>query len=267
MKNIVFYILIIVFLVASTAPAKQTFVDWRGGFYFDYPDDWYEIEYRQVNIFLGMQNVSRDEFDYDVALALKDTKPFWEVPYVFVSSFDTGKLTPADIDSAKKKISSEYGNTCKVGRWSTGETALDLGFPVYDKTLNAIAVRDVFKSPEFSKMFLQMRVFHENGIAVFSCYAPNSIYNEVEEDFFKMALSLKTDDLHKAAGDDSAQIVNINDRDYQTLPDSEKISTPMAEQPDKKEPEPRNPAWIIIIIGIIVLAAACYIFLSKKSSK
>lgn len=257
-KVTLFFTIFMAILIAGTCLADQTFVDWRGSFHFRYPDDWYEVEYRQVNIFLGMQGVSMDEFDYDVALAAKDRVPFWETVYVFVSSYTVGKLTEAEIDSALKDISSEYGTTCRHGKWSTGDYGLDLTTPVYDKSIRAVAVRDIFRGEPVNKMLLQMRVFHDRGIAVFNCYAPDSIYHDVEKEFFKLATSLSTENLHSVAPKESTQIVDLSQRDIQKPLNSE-AKTETASKPAS--------GWLIIVLGLVILAAACYIILNKKKDK
>ena len=249
---------LLVLMVTGACLADQTFIDWRGGFYFHYPDDWHEIEYRQVNTFLGLQNVSRDEFDYDVALAPNDTLPFWETPYVFVSSFESGKLTKAEIDSALKSISSEYGADCVNGNWSTGDYKLELAKPVYDKSIPAVAVRDVFRIQGAEKMFLQMRVFHDKGIAVFSCYAPDSVYKDVEKDFIKMATSISTEDLHEVAPKESTQFVDLSQREVQKAEhptDSDKTA----------ESSTHEYSWLIILLGVVVLVAAIVLIVKMKN--
>lgn len=247
-------------VLAQSSSAVQTFIDWRGGFYFQYPDNWYEIEYRQVNIFLGSQNVSRDEFDYDVALAAQGPGPFWETVYVFVSSFKMGKLNEAEIDSALKDISSQYGTDCRSGTWSTGEYPLELGIPVYDKSIRTVAVRDMFRGEGTAKMLLQMRVFHDEGAAVFSCYAPDSVYRDVEKDFFKLATSLTTGDLHEIAPKESTQVVDLSQREVQ------KSAAGNAETGTETSSKPRS-GWLIIILGLVVLAAVCYFILNKKKNR
>ncbi len=260
MKKIILLVSLLAAMFATgIGQVGQTFVDWRGSFHFQYPDDWYEVDYRQVNIFLGMQGVSMDEFDYDVALAAKDRMPFWETVYVFVSSYTIGKLTDAEIDSALKDISSEYGTTCRHGKWSAGEYGLDLTTPVYDKSIRAVAVRDIFRGEPVNKMLLQMRVFHDRGIAVFNCYAPDSIYHDVEKEFFKLATSLSTENLHNVAPKESTQIVDLSQRDIQKPLDSEPAKTETASKPAS--------GWLIIVLGLVILAAACYIILNKKKNK
>lgn len=248
------------FFISGSCPAEQTFIDWRGGFYFQYPDDWYEVEYRQVNIFLGMQNVTRDEFDYDVALAAKGPGPFWETAYVFVTSYNVGKLTEAEIDSDLKRTSSEYGTDYRPGKWSTGEYGLDLKTPVYDKSVRAMAVRDIFRGEGTGKMLLQMRVFHDRGIAVFSCYAPDSVYHDVEKDFFKLATSLSTENLHDAAPKESTQIVDLSQRDLQK-PQATDVGS------EANSTSKSRSGWLIIVLGLVALAAACFLILNRKKNK
>ncbi len=250
---------LLILFVAGSCLADQTFIDWRGGFYFHYPDGWHEVEYRQVNTFLGLQNVSRDEFDYDVALAPESKKPFWETAYVFVSSFESAKLSQAEIDSALKSISSEYGASCAYGSWSTGEYKLEIAKPVYDKSIRAVAVRDIFRIQGTEKMFLQMRVYHDKGIAVFSCYAPDSVYKDVEIDFIKMATSLSTKDLHEVAPKESTQIVDLSQREVQ------KTEHPQAAD-DKADTSTQHYSWLIILLGLVVVLVAGFLIIKMKNS-
>ncbi len=250
---------LLVLTAAGACLADQTFIDWRGGFYFQYPDNWHEIEYRQVNTFLGLQNVSRDEFDYDVALAPNSKLPFWETPYVFVSSFQSGKLSKAEIDSALNSISSEYGADCINGNWVTGDYNLEIAKPVYDKSIPAVAVRDIFRTQDAEKMFLQMRVFHNKGIAVFSCYAPDSVYKDVEKVFIKMAATLSTEDLHEVAPKESTQFVDLSQREVQKAKhptDSDKTAGSSTHE----------YSWLIIISGVVVLVAAIILIAKMKNS-
>ncbi|UCD18184.1 MAG: hypothetical protein JSV44_04535, partial [Candidatus Zixiibacteriota bacterium] len=109
---------LIVIVVALTIPATlaaEVFIDWRGDFYVEYPDDWYQVDAEAVKVFLASQDVWPSEFDYDVMLAQKSQQLIFDVPYLFISFFPIGNLSGRQIDSALVVMSEEFGKKHTAG--------------------------------------------------------------------------------------------------------------------------------------------------------
>ncbi|UCD95503.1 MAG: hypothetical protein JSU69_05490 [Candidatus Zixiibacteriota bacterium] len=212
MKHLIRVILLII-MSAPLLSAEETLVNWNAGYYVTYPDDWYHVPYRDVNIFLTSQRVSRLEFDYDAVLARKSDKPFHEEPYIFLSSILTDELNRGQIDSVLDFVSNEYGHDYIEASVTPGDRKLELDRPIYDRSLNVLAIKDRVTSEFTDKMLLEIRKFYENGMAIFLCYSSKDDYNEVQPIFIDIIASFSTKDLDKAAPKDSFEIVDLSERE------------------------------------------------------
>jgi hypothetical protein len=243
------YFFFLALLLAALPAWTKVFVNWRAGYYITYPDDWYHVPYSTVNIFLTSQNVSQLEFDYDAVLAQQSDKPFFDVPYLFLTFLPVGELDNRQMDSAVEAFSREYGRD-----YTEGSLAQDRGFnlrrPVYDRSLKAVAVKSRITSETTDKILLEMRKFYEKGIAIFLFYAPKDLYNAARPKFITIFNSFSTSDLEAAAPRDSIKIVDPSQRDLNQYNESE------FPEPGQKQEEGENPKKIVYVIILVALVAA-----------
>jgi len=207
-------LLMILLLVLSLAVSVQakTFIDWRAGFYVTYPDDWFHVPYQQVSQFLIAQDISWQDFDYDAVLARKTDRPFFQGPYIFMVFQPRGELTQIQIDSVLEELSAEYKSTHKEGAL-VGDVIFPINRPVYDRQQQAIGVKTRITSETIDKILIELWRFYEKGVAIFLCYAPKDVYNEVRPIFMDIFNSFSTKDIDQIQPEDSFEVVDLAGRE------------------------------------------------------
>jgi len=252
-------LILITLILLFVVPARsEVFVDWKAGYYVNYPDEWYHVPYREVEVFLISQNVSWDEFDYDAVLAKKTDSAFFNGPYIFLSFLPSGKLKASQVDSILEVMSEEYGRSYAEGR-ITPETRFPLDRPVYDKGINGIGVKSRITSEFTDKILLELRRFYDKGIALFLCYAPKDQYNESRSVFLETFSSFSTDNLEAAAGKDSFVVVDPAEREKAETDDE----FPAAGKNGDSEKDSTNSIYLAIL-AVIILGLVVAVYLKKK---
>jgi len=256
-----FGILILAFLlVTPVLMADEPFINWRAGYYVMHPDDWYHVPYGTVNIFLSSQDITSNEFDYDAVLAMEDRKPFFEVPYIFLSHSPIGKLNQAQIDSVLNSIATEYGRKAVTSTLKQDRN-FNLQQPVYDDELKAVAVKTRVTSEYTDKVFLEITRFYEKGMVYFLCYAPKDMYKDARPIFISIMNSFSTKNIDKAAPQDSLKIVDLSDRT-------------LSEYDESEFPEPKDDdsggnwqRYIFIFLLLIIVFSLVKLFVFKKKKQ
>jgi hypothetical protein len=238
----------------------NVFIDWRGGFYVTFPDNWFHVPYNSVNIFLQTQNVDLSQFDYDAVLSLKTDKPFFVGPYIFITMQEVGELSSRQIDSVVKSMAEYYGKPFVEGSLRKNDIVFHYDQVIYDKETKTAAIASVIRSEYGEKNSLEIRKFFENGIALFLCYSPTDIYTAHKPTFLDIANSLATKDLDKMAPKENLKVVDLSQR-------KEAISdeTRGGSSPDEQSASDRNLLYIILPIAVILILALVAIRKMKKA--
>jgi hypothetical protein len=240
------------------------FVDWRGGFYVNYPNDWFHVNYQTVSKFLLTQGVNSDQFDYDAVLAQKSEGLFFNNPYIFIVSHPMEQMNQKIIDSVIKSISEEHESAVMTASLNSNAT-LERNKPIYDKALNAIAIETKIVTPVADKVSLDIRKFHDKGMAQFLCYSPRDMYEQARPIFLSIVNSFSTKDIDKMAPPESLKVVDLADRkDASNIESDIKIdadgkadfNSEIASSSDEKK------YYILILAGLII--GAILIFAKKR---
>jgi hypothetical protein len=260
-SGVIFLAMIIAaLLVVPSALTGNTFVDWRGGFYVSYPEDWFHVPYSTVDIFLQTQGVDPSQFDFDAVLAKKTDRPFFQEPYVFITLNADWQLSGREIDSVLKSISAQYGKDYVEGSLKTADLVFTFNRPVYDRSLNAVAVVRPITTDVANKISMEIRKFYEKGVAVFLCYAPSEMYEANKPIFISMLNSFSTKDLDKVAPKESLKVVDLSQRQSSAAGQAESESGG-----DGTNTSGGNKTMIILLIVLVVLGAGILsIWVNKK---
>jgi len=256
----------LIIMLSAFAVSAKVFVDWRGKFKVEYPDNWHHVPYERVNDFLLLQGIDPDYFEYDAVLAKDSANPFEAGAYLFITLEQVGELTRSQIDSTLRVIAAEYG----VSRTSTaplfsGGVNLTEKVPTYDREGKTVVTKSLINTSHGQKILLDFRKFYDQGLAVFLCYTYEKDYLDTYSDFFDIVKSFSTENLHEADMSDSVKIVDLSERDAVPAepPDTlvVKVADSEAEDSgfDKKE-----LASIIIPIGALMLIIAIVVMRRKK---
>lgn len=170
----------------SVMPAQAgTYISLKGDFYFDYPQEWIQVDHRIVDAHLLANKAGRSTLDYEAAFSPVTSVPFFSGPY-FILSVDTagGGFTQAEIDSAVADMGRKFGS--KVRYFPVADFLADMksDAPSYDeKTRTISVVSDIVERGEVVKRHLLVMRFLETGLATFYFYAPDSVFSQAQDVF------------------------------------------------------------------------------------
>ncbi|PKK84681.1 MAG: hypothetical protein CVT49_02335 [candidate division Zixibacteria bacterium HGW-Zixibacteria-1] len=256
-----FLTVLVMLVLGSPVMADEAFVNWRAGYYVTHPDDWYHVPYRTVDIFLESQEVSMSEFDFDAVLAKRlDKKPFFEGPYIFLTHIQMDKLNQAQIDSVLNLI--EKVNDRKAVESSLGTNRnFNLNQPIYDRSLELIAVKSRVTSEIVDKVLLEFTKFYDGGIVYFLCYAPKEMYNDAQPVFISIVNSFETKDLDKVSTKDSVKVVDLSERKLDGYNESDFPG------PKDKESGGSWQRYVFILLLLVIVFGLIKIFVFKKKKQ
>lgn len=211
-----------VLVVLAAAVCAKTYVSLNGEFYITYPDDWEQIDYNTVDLFLSRSGADETMYEYDAVLAPSASSPFFTGDYLIVTVEKTGELSNQLIDS----VLAEYADSFQKGiaNMATDEFMADLksNSPVYDADKKVMTVlNDIYQGQEIVKKNLIMVKFYEKGIASFYFYSPDSLFQSSKVLFEDIFESLSTENLQAAMPSEEVKVADIETDDEGRLKDSD----------------------------------------------
>ncbi len=250
-------------ILAASSVSGKIYVDWNGEYYIEYPDEWSEVPYRAVDIFLVSQNISPLEFSYSVVISEESGQPYFSNAYLFISAYPIGEFSGREIDSILKVMSDSYESQYIKGSLADTVRRFRPGQPVYDEKQKVIAVFDHITGAVTDKVLLELRKFYEKGVVIFYCYAPIQKFDSVRPKFLSILNSFSIENLDRfSKSSDSVKIVDLSERQP-------------AEYEDTR-PEPHSGgnttdrfsgSAFKIILAIAILIALIYTIAKNKRRK
>ncbi len=247
-KNAIFSTIVILMLVAAGLQAA-TYVSLNGKFLITYPDDWDQIDYNTVDLFLTRSGAEQSMFDYDAVFAPKASSPFFSGDYLILTVEKVGELSALGRDS----IIQEFGKTFKSGiTYISGDnfTAdLQSNVPVYDRNRRIITVvSDVFQGQQPVKKNMIMLKFYDQGIATFYFYSTDSLFESSRRIFEDIAASFSTENIESALPREEVKVADI-----ETDPEGK-----------LKQEDSKTLLYLSIAVFILLVLVALYARRSRK---
>lgn len=186
--------------VCVSAPHAKNFVDWKGGFWLTFPDNWEKVDYRIVDQYLYMTDTSQQVFNYEAVYAPKESQVFAEEAYLVIAFDSTGPLTPRQTDSVLESIAASYSAVIDDAWIVQYMSDLVPGRPQIDRTEKTVSVlSEMAYSPEaMRKLYLYMRLNSVGLISLF-CYSPDSTFERNKPIFDSIIKSLSFENLKEAS--------------------------------------------------------------------
>lgn len=234
-----------VLLLAAGVVNAGTFVDLKGDFYFDYPEDWMEIDHRVVDLHLRANQAGETTLDYDAAFAPKVSSPFYSGAY-FILTVDTMSSADAErsIDSVLNDMNAKFGKRVKYYPVADFLADMKSNAPSYDadkKTINVI--NDIVEGDVVVKRHLLVRKFFERGLASFYFYAPDSLFAQAEPTFNKVLASFHSGGAEAMLPKENLKVADLGD-----------VSKKPPVDDDSTVSRFGIPTAVLVVLGIIVLA-------------
>ncbi len=247
MKLKIIILLAVCCLASFVSVSAKTFVSLNGGFYIDYPEDWKQIDYDLVNIFLARNNAGKSIMNYEAVFAPDDANPFFGKEYFIISLDKTGPLNDKQIDSVLNILSTSYGKDIKYFPVADVLTDMKSTEPNYDKKNKVVSIlNDIVQNGQLIKKHLIMMKFYDQGIATFYCYSPDSTFDKNKLIFGNILDSFGTENIQDKLPKEEVKIADLPNK-------TETYGSPM-----------ENKSYLLIIsIGLVVLVIII-IYLNKQ---
>lgn len=241
-------IILIVLLCLSVQAEPKRYISFNGEFYFDYPEDWIQLDYRLVDHFLKLNKAGKTTLDYEAAFCPIVSDPFWSNAY-FILSIDTiGDLSGKQIDSVINDLSKSFGVGIKYFPVADFMTDLKSNAPSYDRDQKVITIiNDIYEKQKLLKRHLYAMKFYEKGIATFYFYAPDSIFDSNTEIFNDVLHSFISGNIDSILPKEKLEVADIDEDDI----NKESVSVDDSESSDTGSRIAIFAALVVVMIVIL----------------
>ncbi len=197
-------------LAFSSVVSADNYVSLNGGFYFTYPDDWEQIDYNTVDVFLSRGQVSRDLYGYEAVFAPSVNSPFFKGNYLILIVDTVGVLTKEKKDSILNEFGRSFAKKFKYAPMRDYLVNLESENPNYDREKEIASVlNDIKQMGEPFKKNLLMLKFYEKGVARFFFYSPDSVFEASKVIFEQMINSFSTENIDAAFAPEEVKVADI----------------------------------------------------------
>ncbi len=200
---------IVLMMLVSVAGAK-TYVSLNGEFYITYPDEWDQVDYNTVDMFLARSNADQTMFDYDAVFAPSTSMPFFIADYLILTVEKVGELTDKEIDSVLEEYSQTFQNGITYVPTDNFLADLRSDAPGYDRDNKVVTVlSDILQGQEAVKKNLIMTKFYEHGVATFYFYSTDSLFETSKETFEAIVSSFSTENIQDVIPREEVKVADI----------------------------------------------------------
>ncbi len=204
---------VLVVLLAAAGGARE-YVSLIGQFYLSYPDNWEQVDYKEVNRALREMQAGQSMLDYDAVVAPAGQSPFHSGPYAIVTVDTSGEFSQKRIDSVINELSRMFHKDAKYFPIGDYMANLQAETPSYDADAKIISVLNtITQQGESFKKNLILFKFYERGVVTLYCYTPDSLYDQTVNTFIEMARSISTDNVMAHLPQEEVRVADLEDRE------------------------------------------------------
>ena len=205
---------LLIMMIGSSVVLAENYVSWTGGFYVALPDDWEQIDYQTVDVFLISNQAGSDVLDYDAVFAPSSSILFFTGDYMILTVDTVGELTQTQIDSVLNQMRKTFGRDIKYYPVADFISDLKSNAPSYDADEKLITVvSDIVQQEQVTKKLMHMTKFYEQGLATFYFYSPDSLFDQSKDIFKDIAQSFSTEDIEAAAGHQEVRVADLDSKE------------------------------------------------------
>jgi len=196
--------------VLATAVYANTYVSLKGQFYVNYPDDWEQIDFNTVDLFLTRSGADEEMYNYDAVLAPSASSPFFATDYLIITVEKTGELTQKQIDSVLADYASSFRKGIAFKETDDFLADLKSNAPTYDADKKVMTVlNDIYQGQDIIKRNLILVKFYEHGLASFYFYSPDSLFESSRKVFEDVFASFSTENLEAVMPREEVKVADI----------------------------------------------------------
>ena len=260
MRIVTILILLGILLAAAPGLSAENYVNWKGGFWLNVPDDWGKVDYKIVDRVLAAYDTSRAVFNYEAVFAPNSSQLFVSGPYMVVIHENTGDLTQRQSDSLLREIASSYASGVLEAPASERLADLTPGKPRLDMEDRSVSVLTelAYRLDNPTKLWLFMKLGGKGLVSLY-IYCPDSLFKETKPVFENIVSSLSFDGLKEAAGTEKVTFTDVSGSGSNTG------ASAASEGQSNEENSETGSTLIYVIIGaVIVVGIIGFMIVARK---
>ncbi len=212
MSKIIFikFVFLFALLIGSSSLDAKPYVSLSGGFYIEVPDDWEQIDFNTVDLFLSRNKVGEKQFGYDAVLAPSTNSPFFDGNYLIIRIDTVGELAQSDIDTLLSSLAHSFAKKMRYFPMSDYLTDIATDRPNYDRASKLISMySDVSEKGQPFKKSLLMKKLYNRGVASFYFYSDDSLFETSSTTFIEIIESFSTENIEAMLPVENLKIVDV----------------------------------------------------------
>ncbi|MCH9025341.1 MAG: hypothetical protein IH931_08415 [candidate division Zixibacteria bacterium] len=205
-------IIIAIFFLASVNLSAETYVSFKGGFYFEYPENWIQIDYNTADLFLSRSATDPSSMEYEAVFAPAESSPFFAGEYLILKLDTLEWLYEYKEDSIVEAVEASLGQ--KLLKTSVWDHLADTNsmVPVYDTENKIIFIQsDLTQGIEIIKRSIFIKKMYDKGVAEFYFFAPLETFESSKEVFKNIVMSFSTENVDQALPTEKLKVAEFDD--------------------------------------------------------
>ena len=204
-------VIAILFLAAANLSA-ETYVSFKGGFYFEYPENWIQVDFNTADLFLSRSATDLSSMEYEAVFAHAESSPFFAGEYLILKLDTLEWLYEYKEDSIVEAVEASLGQ--KLLKKSVWEHLADTNSvnPVYDSENKIIFIQsDLTQGIEIIKRSIFIKKMYDKGVAEFYFFAPLDTFESSKEVFKNIVMSFSTENVNQALPTEELKVAEFDD--------------------------------------------------------
>ena len=204
--------LIAILFLAATNLSAETYVSFKGGFYFEYPENWIQVDFNTADLFLSRSVTDPSSMEYEAVFALAESSPFFAGEYLILKLDTLEWLYEYKEDSIVEAVEADIGQKLlKTSVWNHLADTNSI-IPVYDMENKIIFIQsDLTQDTEIFKHSIFIKKMYDKGVAEFYFYAPPETFESSKEVFMNIVMSFSTENVEQALPTEKLKVAEFDD--------------------------------------------------------
>ena len=199
-------------LLAAANLSAGTYVSFKGGFYFEYPENWIQVDYNTADLFLSRSATDPSSMEYEAVFAQAKSSPFFAGEYLILKLDTLEWLYEYKEDSIVEEVEANFGQKLlERSAWDHPSDSSSI-VPVYDQENKIILIQsDITQDNQVIKRNLFVKKLYDRGVAEFYFFAPVESFESSKDVFKNIVMSFSTENINKALPKEEIKVAEIDD--------------------------------------------------------